>query len=231
MATRTSEPLPAGYGADQPRAELPAPVSGSRVIIAAVVACILLVAFIVAFSGSLRQQLLDQVGFTALSDRDVIESERLASGEVLTVAMESDDEGASCVVVEFDETEGGRACLADASPAGTSDLVHGLAAVEAPSGSIWVVLGALDQNASRVRLELADGSGVVPVPKGGSTGFGGQFFGAIVERGKAVKAIDVEPLRGDAVERIACEPNLADARGVAADGCAIERSGSSPDAG
>ena len=170
------------------------------------------------------------MGFTGLSDRDVIGSERLPSGEILTVAMEKAEDGASCVLVEFDDVEGGRACAAGASPAGTRDLVHELAAVEAPSGSVWVLAGALDEQASRVRVELADAPAVVPAPKGGATGFGGQFFGALVEPGEQVTAVEVEPLRGDARERIACAPVLATAAGVDSSDCTIERTGASPDA-
>lgn len=231
MATRTSEPLPANYDGDQPRADLPSAVSGSRVIIVAAALCVLLVAFILIFSPALRQQLLDQVGFTQLSDRDVIASERLGSGEVLTVAMESDEQGASCVVVEFDDVEGGRACLAGASPASTRGLIHQLAAVQAPSGSVWVLAGALDEQASRVRVEVAGGDANVPSPKGGSTGFGGQFFGALLEPDAVVTAVEAEPLRGDARETVTCEPFLAAATSVATSGCAIEQTGSSPDVG
>ncbi len=228
-SSRTSE-APASGPADQPRAELPRPVSGSAVIVAAAALCLLLVVFILVFSGGLRQQLLDQLGFTDLSDRDVIASERLASGEVLTVAMETDARGASCVVVEFDEQDAGRACSAGASPAGTRDLVHELTAVPAPSGSVWVLAGALDVRASRVRVELAEGEDVVPSPKGSATGFGGQFFGAVIEEGGVVTAVEAEPLRGDARERVACAPLLADAGGVVAEGCRVERTGTSPDA-
>ena len=229
MATRT--PVPPQETADQPRAELPRPVSGSAVIVGSVLACVALVLVIVVFSGGLRQQLLDQIGYTGVSDRDVIASESLPSGAVLTVAMETDESGASCVLVELDDEEAGRACLAGASPAGTSDLIHQLVAVRAPSDPVWVLAGALDQRASRVRLALAGGDDVVPAPKGGATGFGGQFFAGVVEAGDDVTAVEVEPLRGDARETLTCAPFVADADGVAASGCTVERTGSSPDEG